>query len=37
MSRFDLSDFEWSLIPPPPFLPQKSRSVKRVDDQLSFL
>ena len=31
MSRFDLSDFEWSLIPP--LLPQKSRGVKRVDDR----
>ena len=31
MSRFDLSDFEWSLISP--LLPQKSRGVKRVDDR----
>ena len=31
MARFDLSDFEWSVIDP--LLPQKSRGVKRVDDR----
>lgn len=29
--RFDLTDFEWSLIEP--LLPQKSRGVARVDDR----
>jgi transposase len=31
MARFDLSDFEWSVIQP--LLPQKSRGVPRVDDR----
>lgn len=31
MARFDLTDFEWSVIQP--LLPQKSRGVKRVDDR----
>ena len=31
MARFDLTDFEWSIIQP--LLPQKSRGVKRVDDK----
>ena len=31
MARFDLTDFEWSVIQP--LLPQKSRGVKRVDDK----
>ena len=31
MARFDLTDFEWSVIEP--LLPQKSRGVKRVDDR----
>lgn len=31
MSRYDLSDFEWSVIQP--ILPQKSRGVPRVDDR----
>ena len=31
MSRYDLSDFEWSVIEP--VLPQKSRGVRRVDDR----
>ena len=31
MARFDLTDFEWSVIQPR--LPQKSRGVKRVDDR----
>ena len=31
MARFDLSDFEWSVIQP--LLLQKSRGVKRVDDR----
>ena len=31
MARFDLTDFEWSVIAP--LLPQKSRGVKRVDDR----
>ena len=31
MARFDLTDFEWSIIQP--LLPQKSRGVKRVDDR----
>ena len=31
MARFDLTDFEWSVISP--LLPQKSRGVKRVDDR----
>ncbi|MGB0683589.1 MAG: IS5/IS1182 family transposase, partial [Magnetovibrionaceae bacterium] len=31
MSRYDLSDFEWSAIEP--ILPQKSRGVPRVDDR----
>ena len=30
MARFDLTDFEWSVIQP--LLPQKSRGVKPVDD-----
>ena len=30
MARFDLTDFEWSVIQP--LLPQKSCGVKRVDD-----
>ncbi len=31
MARFDLTDFEWSVIQP--LLPQKSRGVPRVDDR----
>ena len=31
MARFDLSDFEWSVIQP--LLPTKVRGVKRVDDR----
>ena len=31
MSRYDLTDFEWSVIEP--VLPQKSRGVPRVDDR----
>lgn len=31
MARYDLSDFEWSVIQP--MLPQKSRGVPRVDDR----
>jgi len=31
MARFDLTDFEWSVIQP--LLPQKSRGIKRVDDR----
>jgi transposase len=31
VSRYDLTDFEWSVIAP--LLPQKSRGVKRVDDR----
>ncbi len=31
MARFDLTDFEWSIIEP--LLPNKSRGVKRVDDR----
>ena len=31
MARFDLTDFEWSVIEP--LLPDKSRGVKRVDDR----
>ena len=31
MARFDLSDFEWSVIEP--LLPTKVRGVKRVDDR----
>ncbi len=31
MARFDLTDFEWSVIEP--LLPNKSRGVKRVDDR----
>ena len=31
MARYDLSDFEWSIIQP--VLPQKSRGVPRVDDR----
>ena len=31
MARFDLADFEWSVIQP--LLPQKSRGIKRVDDR----
>ena len=31
MARYDLSDFEWSVIEP--VLPQKSRGVPRVDDR----
>ena len=31
MSRYDLTDFEWSVIEP--ILPQKSRGVPRVDDR----
>jgi len=31
MSRYDLTDFEWSAIEP--VLPQKSRGVPRVDDR----
>lgn len=31
MARFDLTDFEWSLIQP--LLPTKVRGVKRVDDR----
>jgi putative transposase len=31
MARFDLSDFEWSVIQP--LLPNKMRGVKRVDDR----
>jgi transposase len=31
MSRYDMSDFEWSAIQP--ILPQKSRGVPRVDDR----
>ena len=31
MARFDLTDFEWSVIQP--LLPTKVRGVKRVDDR----
>ena len=31
MARFDLTDFEWSVIAP--LLPTKVRGVKRVDDR----
>jgi transposase len=31
MARYDLTDFEWSVIEP--LLPQKSRGVPRVDDR----
>ena len=31
MARFDLTDFEWSVIPP--LLPNKPRGVPRVDDR----
>ena len=31
MARFDLTDFEWSIIEP--LLPRKSRGVPRVDDR----
>ena len=31
MARFDLTDFEWSVIAP--LLPNKVRGVKRVDDR----
>jgi transposase len=31
MGRYDLTDFEWSVIAP--VLPNKSRGVKRVDDR----
>lgn len=31
MARFDLTDYEWSVIQP--LLPQKSRGVPRVDDR----
>ena len=31
MARFDLTDFEWSVIQP--LLPDKPRGVKRVDDR----
>ena len=31
MARFDLTDFEWSIIQP--LLPTKVRGVKRVDDR----
>ncbi len=31
MARFDLTDFEWSVIQP--LLPQKSRGMKRVNDR----
>ncbi len=31
MARFDLTDFEWSVIQP--LLPNKSRGVPRVDDR----
>jgi putative transposase len=31
MARFDLTDFEWSVIQP--LLPNKSRGVARVDDR----
>lgn len=31
MARFDLTDFEWSVIEP--LLPNKSRGVPRVDDR----
>jgi putative transposase len=31
MARFDLSDFEWSVIQP--LLPNKSRGVPRVNDR----
>jgi putative transposase len=31
MARFDLTDYEWSVIQP--LLPQKSRGVKRVNDR----
>jgi len=31
MARFDLTDFEWSVIQP--LLPTKSRGVARVDDR----
>jgi transposase len=31
MARFDLTDFEWSVIKP--LLPNKSRGVPRVDDR----
>ena len=31
MARFDLTDFEWSVIDP--LLPRRSRGVKRVDDR----
>ena len=31
MARFDLTDFEWSMIEP--LLPTKIRGVKRVDDR----
>jgi len=31
MGRYDLTDFEWSVIEP--VLPQKSRGVPRVDDR----
>ena len=31
MGRFDLTDFEWSVIQP--LLPTKVRGVKRVDDR----
>ena len=33
MARYDLTDFEWSVIEPLP--PQKSRGVPREDDRLS--
>jgi transposase len=31
MARFDLTDFEWSVVQP--LLPNKSRGVPRVDDR----
>ncbi len=35
MARYDLTDFEWSVIEP--LLPQKSRGVPRVDDRRVLL
>lgn len=35
MARFDLTDFEWSVIEP--LLPTKVRGVARVDDRRVFL
>ena len=35
MARFDLTDFEWSVIQP--LLPNKPRGVPRVDDASSVL